>query len=67
MKDFFRYYALDSNGTFDRQITTEFLINQAERFFVEFTRVIDSIVIEQNRSHIYNVTAFRFTRQCCIK
>lgn len=44
-------------------MTAESMDSQAERFFAGFTRVTGSIVIEQDRSHIYNVIAIRPTRQ----
>ena len=56
-KDFFRYYDLSSDGTLDPRMTAESLNSQAERFFAGFTRVTSSIVTEQDRSHIYNVSA----------
>lgn len=63
MKDLFRFYALGSNGRLNPRMTAESLNSQAERFFAGFTRVTGSIVIEQERSHIYKVSAVRTTRE----
>ena len=63
MKDFFRFYALGSDGRLNPRMTAESLNSQAERFFAGFTRVTGSIVIEQDRSRIYNVSVLRPTRQ----
>ena len=57
MKDFFRFYALGSNGRLDDKMIADSLNSQAERFFARFTRITGSIVIKQDRSHIYNVSA----------
>ena len=56
IKDFLRFYALGSDGGLDVRMTAESLNSQAERFFAGFTRVTRSIVTEQDRSHIYNVS-----------
>ena len=36
MKNFFRFYAFDSDERFNFRITTKFLNNQTEQFFAEF-------------------------------
>ncbi len=56
-KDFFRFYALTGDEKLDPRLTTESLNSQAERFFAKFTRVTSSIISEQDRAHIYDVSA----------
>ena len=46
IKDFFRFYALGSNGRLDNRIIIELLNSQAERFFIRFTRIINNIIIK---------------------
>ena len=46
IKDFFRFYALGSDGRLDPRMTVESLNSQAERFFAGFTRVTGSVITE---------------------
>ncbi|KAK3174043.1 hypothetical protein OEA41_001287 [Lepraria neglecta] len=56
-KDFFRFYALTSDGKLAPRVTADSLNSQVERFFAAFTRLTGSIVTKQDRKQIYAVSA----------
>jgi hypothetical protein len=57
VKDFLRFYGLQSKGRINKHASAESIKSQAEFFFAGFTRVTGTQTVEEERSEVYWVCA----------